>query len=93
MLATQLQVTDTEFVHPDSLQSRLSPAAYLAELYRLTGGNEGSSNSAARTWRPPLTESSMHEEVSALTLANQALEAAIIQKESGLTDRKDWIMH
>ncbi|MDQ1886284.1 Tc toxin subunit A [Aeromonas salmonicida] len=89
LLATQLQVTDTEFVHPDSLQSRLSPAAYLAELYRLTGGNEGK----LQQRRPdlaslPLTELSMHEEVSALTLANQALEAAIIQKESGLTDWK-----
>ncbi|MEZ6938934.1 Tc toxin subunit A [Aeromonas sp. S12(2024)] len=85
--AVQRQATDMEFVHPDSLQSRLSPAAYLAELYRLTGGKEG----RLQQRRPdlaflPLTESTMHEEVSTLALANQALAASIIQKESGLTD-------
>ncbi|HFT1740474.1 TPA: Tc toxin subunit A [Vibrio vulnificus] len=79
-----------QYVHPDSLSSTMSPAAYLAELYEMVGGKNG----ALGQRRPdlaglPLSHSSLNEEVMTLSIANEALSEQIVNHHDDISGQAE----
>nr|WP_045625620.1 Tc toxin subunit A [Vibrio parahaemolyticus] len=79
-----------QYVHPDSLSSTMSPAAYLADLYEMVGGKNG----ALGQRRPdlaglPLTPTSLNEEVMTLSIANEALSEQIVNHHDDISDQAE----